>query len=135
MKPGKGQLCAGQNSRSTGGTAEAGRVVREVCRRFARDVDWQHRSHIAPAGGDDPGPGWELSENHEGLHSGRYITIHLLPAMDSLLVKGGYYDQCRQPQPVYRQHLPLGEVTAQGLGRLLMEMHSGLGGRGRGRPA
>ena len=142
MKPANGQLGAGlaeggllsdDGSRNPGGTADVGRVVREACRRFARDVDWQHRAYIAPGGGEDPGPGWRLSENHEGLHSGRYISVHVVAAANSLLVRGGYYDHCRQPQPVYRQHLPLGELTAQGLGGLLMEMHNGLGGRAGGR--
>jgi hypothetical protein len=136
MEPANGQLRVGlaeggllsaDSSRNPGGTADAGRVVREACRRFARDVDWQHRTYIAPGGGEDPGPGWRLSENHEGLHSGRYISVHVVPAANSLVVRGGYYDHCRQPQPVYRQYLPLGDVTAQGLGSLLREMHDGLG--------
>ena len=138
MKPADGQLRAGLveggllpagGSSNHGGMADAGRVVREACRRFARDVDWQHRAHIAPGGGEDPGPGWRLSENHEGLHAGRYISVHLVPAANALVVKGGYYDRCRQPQPVYRWCLPLGDVTAEGLGGLLAEMHYGLGGR------
>lgn len=143
MKPADGQLRAGlakggplppDNGDNPGGRAEAGRVVREACRRFARDVDWQHRTHIAPGGVEDPGPGWRLSENHEGLHSGRYISVHVVTTADSVVVKAGYYDHCRQPQTVYRRHLRLGEVTAQGLGSLLMEMHNGLGSHAGRRP-
>ena len=144
MKPGNGQLHGGlaegellsSDSRgcSVATAVDAGRIVREACRRFARDVDWQHRAHIASnGGGDDPGPGCRLSENHEGLHSGRYISVNVARAANSLVVRGGYYDRCRQPQAVYRQAMPLGEVTAQSLGCLLMEMHDGLDDHIRGR--
>ncbi len=112
---------------------EAGRIVRQVCRSFARDVDWQHRTRISSNGrGDGPGPGCCLSENHEGLHSGRYITVDVV-AGGKLVVRGGYYDRCLQPQPVYRQSVPLGELTAQGLGSLLRDMHQGLGSHVRER--
>ncbi len=144
MKPRNGQLRAGLaegelfssdgSGRPGAPPVPAGRIVRDTCRRFAREVDWQHRTHIASnGGGDDPGPGCRLSENHEGLHSGRFITVNVMRGGSSLVVRGGYYDRCRQPQPVYRKTVPLAEVTAQGLGSLLMEMHDGLGGHVCGR--
>ncbi len=142
MEPGNEQLCAGlaegELEPSGGGrksgpaAAEVGRIVRETCRRFARDVDWQHRRHIASNGGGE-GPGCGLSEDHEGLHSGRYISVNVVPRSGYLVVRGGYYDRRRQPQSVYRQSLPLARLTAQGLASLLREMHDGLGCCHRGR--
>jgi hypothetical protein len=109
---------------------DVGRIMKGACHSFARAVDWQHRSHIVSHNGDrgleELGAGYKLSENHEGLHSGRYISVRVLQAANALAVKGGYYDRYWQPKTVYRESVPLREVTAQGLGRLLMEMHDRL---------
>jgi hypothetical protein len=61
------------------------------------------------------------------LHSGRYISVSVLRAANALAVKGGYYDRYWQPKTVYKESVPLREVTAQDLGRLLMEIHDRLG--------
>lgn len=144
MKPRNGQLrvglAEGDLLSSQGHEGEearpagVGRIVREVCRRFARDVDWQHRPHFwRNGGGDGPGPGCRLTEEHEGLHSGRYISVNLVQASGCLVVRGGYYDRSRQPQAVYRQTVPLSEVTPGGLAGLLRQMHEGLEGHARRR--
>lgn len=110
---------------------DVGRIVGGACRRFARAVDWQHRSHIASNQGNgglqDLGPGYRLSENHEGLHSGRYISVSVVLAANALSIRGGYHDRCWQPKAVYSESVPLGEVTAEGLCHLLVDMHDGLG--------
>lgn len=109
---------------------DVGRSIRGACHGFARAVDWQHHSRIVSHPGDgglgELGMGYKLSENHEGLHSGRYISVSVLRAANALAVRGGYYDRYRQPKTVYKESVPLREVTAQGLGRLLMEMHDRL---------
>ena len=67
-----------------------------------------------------------MSENHEGLHSGRYISVTVLRAANAVAIKGGYYDGYWQPKTVYKESMPLKEVTAQALGCLLMGMHDRL---------
>ncbi len=140
MKVRNGQVGAGSSERvlpSAGGrgipgtiVVDVGRIMKGACHSFARAVDWQHRSHIVSHHGDggieEIGTGYKLSENHEGLHSGRYISVSVLQAANALAIKGGYYDRYWQPKTVYRESVPLREVTAQGLGRLLMEMHERL---------
>lgn len=140
MKVRNGQVNAGLSERvlpSAGGrgipgtiVVDVGRIMRGACHSFARAVDWQHRSHIVSHHGDggleELGTGYKLCENHEGLHSGRYISVSVLQAANALAIKGGYYDRYWQPKTVYRESVPLREVTAQGLGRLLMEMHERL---------
>jgi hypothetical protein len=140
MKVRSGQVEAGSSERvlpSAGGKGipgtievDVGGIMRGACHSFARAVDWQHRSHIVSHHGDggieELGAGYKLSENHEGLHSGRYISVRVLQAANALAIKGGYYNRYWQPKTVYRESVPLREVTAQGLGRLLMEMHDRL---------
>lgn len=70
--------------------------------------------------------GFRLSEDHEGLHSGRYIDVSVLRAANALSVKGGYHDGYWQPRIVCRESLPLKEVTAQALAYMLTEMHNRL---------
>jgi hypothetical protein len=60
------------------------------------------------------------------LHSGSYISVSVLRAANALAIRGGYYDSYRQPKIVFKESLPLREVTAQGLGSLLMEMYGRL---------
>jgi hypothetical protein len=109
---------------------DVGRSIRGACRSFASAVDWQHGSRILSNHGDggleELGTGYKLSENHEGLHSGRYISVSVLWAANALAIKGGYYDRYWQPKTVHQESIPLREVTAQSLGRLLMEMHDRL---------
>lgn len=113
-------------SATGGGDAEAGMAtdlggtVKGACRSFARAVDWQHSSR--------PDAGHTLSEDHEGLHSGRFISVSIVGTANALAVKGGYYDSYCQPMTVCRESVPLREVTSDGLGRMLMEMHERLGG-------
>jgi len=140
MKVRNGQVEAGSSERvlpSAGGKGIPGTIVVDVggimkgaCHSFARAVDWQHRSHMVSHDGDggleELGTGYKLSENHEGLHSGRYISVRVLQAGNALAIRGGYYDRYWQPKTVYRESVPLREVTAQGLSRLLMEMHDRL---------
>ena len=113
---------------------DVGRIVRDACRRFARAADWQ-RSHIKPhkrdSGPEDSGPGYRLSENHEGLHSGRYISVTVHLAGNALLISGGYYDRCLQPMTVYNESVTLRRATACGLSCLLMDVHDGLSVRMR----
>ncbi len=144
MKPRNGQLRLGLseddlsssqgNGQGGAGSGAVGRVVRQACHRFARDVDWQQHMHgWRNGGGDGPGPGCRLTEDHEGLHSGRFISINLAPASGHLVVRGGYYDRSRQPRAVYRQTVTLGELTPGRLDGLLRQMHDGLDGHVRGR--
>ena len=67
-----------------------------------------------------------MSEDHEGLHSGRYIDVSVLRAANAVSIKGGYYDGYWQPRTVYRESVPLKEFTAHALDCLLMEMHDRL---------
>jgi hypothetical protein len=114
---------------------DVGRIIRTACRSFARAVDWQNGSHFVArhgeAGVEERRIGHKLSENHQGLHSGRYISVSVLGAANAVAIKGGYYDRHWQPKTVYRETVPFREVTAQGLGRLLMEMHNRLGRRAK----
>ena len=73
-----------------------------------------------------------MSEDHEGLHSGRYINVSVLRAANAVSIRGGYYDGYWQPRTVYRESMPLKEVTAQTLGCLLTEMHDRLRNGDRG---
>ena len=112
------------------GAIDVERVIRSTCRGFARAADWRQVSHFSPWGGDNGAEGlvagYRLSENHEGLHSGRYISVSLLRAANAVAINGGYYDGYLQPRTVYRESVPLKEVTSQTLGCLLMEMHDRL---------
>jgi len=122
---------------STGGgiaramSGDVDRSIRGACHCFAHAVDWQQGSHVVSHDGDsgfeELGTGYRLSEDHEGLHSGRYISVSVLRAANVLAIRGGHYDRYWQPKTVYKESVPLREVTAQGLGRLLMEMHDRLG--------
>ena len=109
---------------------DVGRTIRKACRFFVCAVDWQQGSYVVShhrnGGPEELGTGCRLTENHEGLHSGSYIGVSILPAANALAIRGGYYDSYRQPKTVYKESVPLREVTAQGLGRLLMEMHDRL---------
>ncbi len=129
---GCGPSSAGGEGVSGAVAVDVGRVIRGACRGFARATDWRHRSHIVShhrdAGLEKLGTGYKLSENHEGLHSGRYISVTVLQAANAVAIKGGYYDGYWQPKTVYRESMPLKEVTAQALGCLLMEMHDRLCG-------
>jgi len=106
------------------------RVIKGTCRSFARAADWRQVSHVTSRGGDcgrgSPGTGYRLSEDHEGLHSGRYIDVSVLRAANAVSIRGGYYDGYWQPRTVYRESVPLKEFTAHALGCLLMEMHDRL---------
>jgi len=106
------------------------RVIKDTCRGFARAADWRQVSHGASRRGDcepgGPGTGYRLSEDHEGLHSGRFIDVSVLQAANAVAVRGGYYDGYWQPRTVYRESVPLKEVTSRTLGSLLMEMHDRL---------
>jgi hypothetical protein len=127
---------AEQTAQSLGGSIftkavlnDAARTTRQACRTFARAVDWQY---VACARNGDSSPAesvakHRLSENHEGLHSGMFITVSVLKAAHAVAIKGGYYDSHWQPTPVYRESIPLKEATAQALGHLLVEMHERLG--------
>jgi hypothetical protein len=110
--------------------ADIDRIIRGTCRGFARAADWRQVSHGASLEADsgpvDPGTGYRLSEDHEGLHSGRYIHVRVLPTAQAVAIKGGYYDGYWQPRTVYSESMPLREVTAQTLGCLLMEIHDRL---------
>jgi hypothetical protein len=110
---------------------DVGRIIRGACRSFARAADWQHSSHVVShhgdSGLDEIGTGYRLSEDHEGLHSGSYISVSILPAANALAIRGGYYDSYRQPKTIHQESIPLREITAQSLGSLLMEMHDRLG--------
>jgi hypothetical protein len=111
---------------------DVGRSIREACHCFACAVDWQNGYHIVSrhrnGGPEELGTDCRLSENHEGLHSGSYISVSVLRAANALAIRGGYYDSYRQPKTVFKESLPLREVTAQGLGSLLMEMYGRLDG-------
>jgi hypothetical protein len=139
MKVRKQRVDAGLTKRvgvSTGGgiaramVGDVGRSIREACHCFACAVDWQQGfyvvSHHRNGGSEELGTDYRLSENHEGLHSGCYISVSILPAANALAIRGGYYDSYRQPNTVCKESMPLREVTAQSLGSLLMEMYGRL---------
>jgi hypothetical protein len=109
---------------------DVGRSVRKACRGFACAVDWQQGSYVVShhrnGGPEEIGTDYRLSEDHEGLHSGRYISVSVLRAANALAIRGGYYDKYWQPKTVHQESIPLREVTAQSLGSLLMEMHDRL---------
>jgi len=141
MKVGKQRVDAGLTERAessvgdgivTATVDDVGRSIREACHCFACAVDWQNGSHIVShhrnGGPEELGTDYRLSENHEGLHSGCYISVSILPAANALAISGGYYDSYHQPKTVFKESLPLREVTAQGLGGLLMEMYGRLAG-------
>jgi hypothetical protein len=115
---------------SGGVTVDVDRVIKGACRGFARAADWRQVSHVEPRdgafGAEGPGMDYRLSEDHEGLHSGRYISVSVMRAANAVTVKGGYYDGYWQPRTVCRESVPLKEVTSQTLGRLLREMHNKL---------
>ena len=132
---GVGSMRREASSTGGGGVSRAGavdvdRVIRDTCRGFARAVDWQHRSQIASSHRDgrleELATGYRLTENHEGLHSGMYISVSVLGAGSAVAIKGGYYDGYWQPRAVHRESMPLKEVTSEALGCLLMEMHGRL---------
>lgn len=102
------------------------RIIKDTCRGFARVADWRRVSHVPPWSGDHGAADYRLSEDHEGLHSGRYISVSIMRAANALAIKGGYYDGYRQPRTVYSESVPLKEVTSQSLGCLLMEIHDRL---------
>ncbi len=114
---------------------DASKSVMKACHSFAGAVDWQQRIHIVSCHGDrrieEQGMSYTLSENHEGLHSGRYITVSILPAAGALDIGVGYYDSYGQPNIVCKESLPLREATIQKLERTLMEMYDGLDRCGR----
>lgn len=107
-----------------------GKAIQSACRGFARAADWRQVSYVASRDGDrgsgDPETDYRLSEDHEGLHSGRYINVSVLRTANAVTIKGGYYDGYRQPRTVCKESMPLKEVTARTLGCLLMEMHDRL---------
>ena len=113
-----------------------GKAIQSACRGFARAADWRQVSYVASRDGDwgsgDPETDYRLSEDHEGLHSGRYIIVSVVRAANAVVIKGGCYDGYWQPRTVYRESVPLKEVTSRSLGCLLMEMHDRL--RSDGRP-
>jgi hypothetical protein len=116
------------DSRAT--ATDLDRAIRSTCRGFARAADWRQISHVASRSGDcgieGPATGYRLSEDHEGLHSGRYISVTVTRGANAVAMNGGYYDAYHQPRTVCRESVPLEEVTAQALGSLLMEMHDRL---------
>jgi hypothetical protein len=115
---------------------DIGKVIKSACRSFARAADWRQVSHGALQGRNGGvgglGIGYRLSEDHEGLHSGRYINVSILRAANAVAIKGGYYDGYWQPRTVYKESVPLKELTAETLGCLLMEMHDRLCNGDRG---
>jgi hypothetical protein len=139
---GAGSMGHAPSSAESGGvcggvTVDVDRVIEGACRGFARAADWRQVSHVEPRGGDfgaeGPGMAYLLSEDHEGLHSGRYICVSVVRAGNAVAIKGGYYDGYWQPRTVYRESVPLKDVTSQTVGRLLMEIHDRLfdGDRGQ----
>ena len=109
--------------------------IKEASCEFARAMDWQQSRHVVTCCGDRGvevrGANYVLTENHEGLHSGNYIELSILASTDVLDIKGGYYDSYRQPKTVYSGSLALAGVTAEKLGRMLVEVHDKLSRRAR----
>ena len=119
---GAGLMGRGPSSAERGGicgelAVDIDRAIKGTCRSFARAADWRS---------GDSETGYRLSEDHEGLHSGRYINVSVLRAANAVSIRGGYYDGYWQPRTVYRESIPLKEFTAHTLGCLLMEMHDRL---------
>lgn len=110
--------------------ATIGRLIGEACRRFTRSVDWRHCPRFSLLSTDQGVRkhklGYMLSENHEGLRSGNFITVNLSPSADALSIEGGYFDSYYQPNTVYVESMPLGEVTPQKVNRILLAMHDKL---------
>ncbi len=114
---------------------DVGGRIREACCGFARAVDWQQSRHVVTSCGEHGlevrGADYFLSESHEGLHSGNYIALSILPSADTLDIKGGYYDSYCQAKTIYRGSLALRGVTVDKLGRMLIEIYNRLDGRAR----
>jgi hypothetical protein len=111
-------------------SVDVGEVIGSACRDFARAADWQPVPQVVPPGEDCGAEGpemvYRLREDHEGLHSGRYINVSVLRAANEVAIRGGYYDGYWQPRTLYSESVPLKELTAQTLGCLLMEIHDRL---------
>ncbi|MDM7998693.1 MAG: hypothetical protein QUS33_01500 [Dehalococcoidia bacterium] len=75
----------------------------------------------------------QLSENHEGLHSGQYICVSVLRDVNAVAIRGGYYDVHWQPKTICKESIPLKDLTARALGRLLKEVQVRLNASDRGR--
>lgn len=127
---GLGRCGSSAQSKGASGSGDVGRIVGSACRNFALSADWQQAgnglSHRRNGGLGDLVAGYRLSENHEGLHSGMFISVSLLRGGNTLAVRGGCYDKYGQPRNVCGESVALREVTAESLGCLLMEMHDRL---------
>ena len=102
-------------------------MVEKVCCDFASTMDWQYRSTSRTFSSRQDGNGavirFAVTENEDGLHSGSYIRLSVLPAEDRLEVKGGCHDAYYQPVAVCEKHLPLSGLTQQKLGDAFMETY------------
>ena len=120
-----GRAKAGEQPRVL--VAQIAAMVEKVCCDFASTMDWQYHSTSRTFSSRQDGNGavirFAVTENEDGLHSGSYIRLSVLPAEDRLEVKGGCYDAYYQPVTVCEKHLPLNGLTHQKLGDAFMETY------------
>lgn len=120
-----GRAKAGEQPRAL--VAQIAAMVEKVCCDFASTMDWQYRSTSRTFSSRQDGNGavirFAVTENEDGLHSGSYIRLSVLPAEDRLEVEGGCHDAYYQPVTVCEKHLPLNGLTQQKLGDAFMETY------------
>ena len=120
-----GRAKAGEQPRAL--VSQIAAMVEKVCCDFASTMDWQYHSASSTFSSrqDDNGAviRFAVTENEDGLHSGSFIRISVLPAEDRLEVKGGCHDAYYQPVTVCEKHLPLNGLTQQKLGDAFMETY------------
>jgi hypothetical protein len=120
-----GRAKAGEQPRAL--VSQIAAMVEKVCCDFASTMDWQYRSTSRTFSSRQDGNGavicFAVTENEDGLHSGSYIRLSVLPAEDRLEVKGGCHDAYYQPVTVCEKHLPLNGLTQQKLGDAFMETY------------
>lgn len=102
--------------------SEIAPAMEKIGREFASAVDWL-------SGRCAYGDGilcLSITENEVALHAGGYIRMSAVPSENTLKVRGGCYDGYLQPVTVCEKSLPLGHVSEQRLGEVLMETYDKL---------
>ena len=118
-----GRAKAGEQPRAL--VPQIAAMVEKVCCDFASTMDWQYSSTSRTFSSRQDGAVicFTVTDNEDGLHSGSYIRLSVLPAEDRLEVKGGCQEAYYQPVTVCEKNLPLNGLTQQKLGEALMETH------------
>jgi len=100
---------------------ESAEVV-STCHNFAEAVDWQF---IPPSTSRAAGDGsmiMRLTENEAALRVGSFIGLRMMPAKDTLELKGGCFNMFYQPATVYEEFLTLSGLSPVQLEKTLLDM-------------